>query len=230
MPSTVIERSRSLTFALLVSTVVLQATSAVAQTSTTAPQLDDQAATARAAAALFADDPAVRENAVRVLGERGDDHVLPNLQQALVDPNRRVRAAVIDALADMGSDAALWTLTLAMNDSDPGLREDAVYAAGRIGGAAGQAVVQLALGDPEDTVREAAAQVLEELSMADAREPASTRQNASRRPAVTNRGKSRSVKPTASPVSRVMAPSAKPTFTRFSTLSASAKSVNRRPL
>lgn len=197
MDTAVMAVRRWLAGTLLVSLLGLTLAATAAQPRK-ALHLDDQAAAARAVAALSVADANARADAVRLLGTRGDDTVLPELQHGLVDLEPRVRAAAIEALAEVGSAAALATLAMALADEHAALRQDAVYAVGRIGGEGSREIAEQALGDPDEAVREAAAQVIEELRVAAVR--ASEPQNSNRRPAVPSRGKSRSVKPTASPV------------------------------
>ncbi len=126
--------------------------------------VEHEAAAALAAAAFLDADPRVREDAVRALGEGGDQMSLPMLEQALLDSDSNVRTAAIQSLSDLAGEGAASALAVALGDEDAELREEAVYALGKIGGTTAIGLLQFALGDPEQAVREAAAQILAELS------------------------------------------------------------------
>jgi HEAT repeat protein len=120
-------------------------------------------------AALFDRNAAVREEAVRALGARGEP-ALPDLLRALFDQDRRVRRAAIEALTDVGGERALDVLAAAVHDTDARLRENVVYAAGRIGSPGAETIVEMLSADPSDAVREAARVLLSEFRTRRARQ------------------------------------------------------------
>lgn len=119
---------------------------------------------ALADAALSHVDPAVREEAVHALGERGGTIALQSLQQALQDPSPRVREEAFRALVFMGGNAAVPALGSALGTEDVSTRLNAVEALGEIGGPDAVRYLEPMLQDENDVVREAAAQWLAELS------------------------------------------------------------------
>ncbi len=136
----------------------LQSIAALAETP---GQLEDAAL---AGAALSHVEPAVREEAVHALGERGGIIALQTLQQALLDPSPSVRDAAFRAFIDMGGDAAVLALGSALGAEDALTRLNAVDALGEIGGPDAARYLESMLQDENDIVRQAAAQWLAELS------------------------------------------------------------------
>jgi HEAT repeat protein len=78
-------------------------------------------------------DPAIRQEAIRALGQIGPDAVLP-LCKALEDPNSNVRMSAADALGRIGEDAkgAVAALNEALKDPDRNVRRHAAFALGII--------------------------------------------------------------------------------------------------
>jgi hypothetical protein len=123
------------------------------------------ATVALADAAMFDEDPAVREEAVHGLGESGDPTGMQVLELALMDPDLRVREAAVEAVGDIGGDDSARVLESALNDEVASLREEAVYALGDIGGEIAIGLLRQALTDRQSQVREAAAEVLADMSL-----------------------------------------------------------------
>jgi HEAT repeat protein len=123
-----------------------------------------QAVTTLVEAALSHRDSAVREEAVRALGERSGGLAIQTLEQTIQDPDPEVRVASVRALADVGTDEAVRILSGALSAADPSLRLDVVEALGDIGSPNAALYLEQALGDESQPVHEAAAQWLDELS------------------------------------------------------------------
>ena len=117
-----------------------------------------------AGAALGDPDPAIREEAIHIVAERGGVIALPTLQQALQDPSPRVREATIRALVVLGGTDAVSALGSALGAGDTRMRLSAVDALGEIGGPEALRLLEPASRDEDSIVREAAAQWLAELS------------------------------------------------------------------
>ncbi len=117
----------------------------------------------RAAAALLASDPLMREEAVRRLPGRNFEAEMPLVQLALADSDARVRLAAVDALTDLGPGAAAVATAVALGDVDTAVREQAVYVLGNLGGAVAIRGLLDVLADADESVREAAATLLAEL-------------------------------------------------------------------
>jgi hypothetical protein len=125
----------------------------------------EQAESVLAEAALGHAEPAVREEAVHALAERGGTLALQTLQQALQDPSGRVRDAAIRAFVDMGGDQAASVLGSALTtEGDISMRVNVIDALGEIGGPEATRYLEQLLSDENDRVREAAAQWLAEPS------------------------------------------------------------------
>jgi HEAT repeat protein len=123
-----------------------------------------QADSVLADAALGYADAAVREEAIRALGERGSSLAVQTLQQTIQDPDSRIQHATVRALTDVGTQEAVWILGVVLGAQDASLRLDAVEALGDIGSPDAALYIQQGLRDESPPVREAAAQWLAELS------------------------------------------------------------------
>jgi HEAT repeat protein len=120
------------------------------------------AESALAGAALSNAHPAVREEAVHALGERGGAIALQTLQQVLQDPSPRVRQAAVQAFVDIGGDEAMLILSSALGSDDASLRVSALDALALIGGPAARPYIEQMLGDENDGARAAAGEWLAE--------------------------------------------------------------------
>lgn len=111
-------------------------------------------------------DPAVavREEAVRVLGEYHLTETEAYLRDALYDPESRVRIAAIEALAVSGSDDAALILTPLHDDRDAGIRMEVIHAMAEIGGDVAHHYLRQALSDTSELNRETAAGYLDEIA------------------------------------------------------------------
>jgi len=119
-----------------------------------------------AAIALSDPVPAVREEAIRILSERGGSMAAATLAQALEDPSSRVRKAAIRSLALDGGPEAERVLSMGLQSPDAALRRDVVDALGLLGSGAAQRNLPPLLLDPDQVVRQAAADWLAEYSPA----------------------------------------------------------------
>jgi hypothetical protein len=114
---------------------------------------------------LGAKDPRVREEAVRVLGERRSREAVPALIGRLGKEDPRVGHRVIGALAQIGDERAVPALIELSSSDDAALTARLVRFIGDIGGAEAEAyLLTLASGHPDRRVREAAQEALGELA------------------------------------------------------------------
>lgn len=118
----------------------------------------------QAMATLAASDAraAVREEAVAMLADAGDDAGRAAITNALSDPDPGVRGAALRALGRSGDAVALPTLRWALEQADEEQRLVALDAIGRIGGTAGLAALRHAAQHEDPRVRAAASDWLEE--------------------------------------------------------------------
>lgn len=111
-------------------------------------------------------DPAVavREEAVRILGELHLSETQAYLRDALYDPESRVRIAAIEVLADSGSDDAAIILAPLLDGRDPAIRLETIDAMAEIGTDVAQHYLRRALADASAINRETAAAYLAEIA------------------------------------------------------------------
>jgi HEAT repeat protein len=102
-------------------------------------------------------DPAIRNNAVYLLGRLGDGPSTEPIRALLGSDDERERINAVSALGNLGTDEALNGVLDATRDSSPDVRRFAVYALGRLGShAAHERLDELASSDPIEFVRAAA--------------------------------------------------------------------------
>jgi hypothetical protein len=114
---------------------------------------------------LGAKDPRVREEAVRVLGERRSRAAVPALIGRLGKEDPRVGHRVVGALAQIGDERAVPALIELSGSSDSGVTTRLARFIGDIGGPEAEGyLLTLSSGHPDVRVRQAAHDALEELA------------------------------------------------------------------
>lgn len=113
--------------------------------------------------ALDDPDPAVREDAIEALGDRGDPEGISGLQRALYSEYDWLKLSAIEALADIGTDEAVMALGPLLSDDDARLREAVVDALADIGTDAARGYLDQALSDSDTNVSAMASEALAEL-------------------------------------------------------------------
>jgi hypothetical protein len=114
---------------------------------------------------LSAKDPRVREEAVRVLGERKSRQAVPALIDRLGKEDARVVLRIVAALAQIGDERAVPALIDLGHESDPATSLSLVRFIADIGGAEAEGyLLTLASGHPDPRVRDAAREALDELA------------------------------------------------------------------
>ena len=114
---------------------------------------------------LKSKDPRVREQAVRVLGERKSRAAVPALLARLKVEDPRIAHRIVGALAQIGDERAVPALIDLSSASDPGLTARLARFVGDIGGPEAEGYLQtLASGHPDPGVRRAAQEALDDLT------------------------------------------------------------------
>jgi HEAT repeat protein len=122
-------------------------------------------------AALQDEKDAVRQAAVKVLGEIGDARVVEGLLTRLEDESWIVRGSAAEALGRIGDARAVEGLLTQLEDEDEGVRGSAAEALGRIGDARAIGGLLARLEDKDPSVRWMAAEALGRIGDARAMEP-----------------------------------------------------------
>ena len=118
---------------------------------------------------LASSEPRVRDQAMRVLAERGDRDAVPALVAKLRDPDPEVAERAVGALAQLRDPRAVGPLIGLVHRRDPGYVANMARIIGDIGGADARAwLLTMASGHPDVRVRSAAHEALADLA---AREP-----------------------------------------------------------
>ncbi len=114
---------------------------------------------------LRAKDPRVREQAIRVLGDRRSRDAVPALLARLNEEDARVAHRIVGALAQIGDERAVPALIELSRGVDPGFTSRLVRYIGDIGGAEAEGyLLTLANGHPDPRVRRAAVEALDDLA------------------------------------------------------------------
>jgi HEAT repeat protein len=103
------------------------------------------------------DDPAMRADAITLVGVLGTAGEADDVLDHLTDPSAEVRASAARALGRLGAAEARDALITALDDRVPGVRAAAAHALGQIGGRrAAERLLALARSGPFEPAREAA--------------------------------------------------------------------------
>jgi hypothetical protein len=125
---------------------------------------------------LAADDARVREQAIRVLGERKSRAAVPALVARLDDGEPRLAHRAVAALAQIGDERAVPALIELARSADPELAARLVRYVGDIGGAEAEGfLLTVEAGHPERRVRAAARDALEDMRERAREAPVATR-------------------------------------------------------
>jgi hypothetical protein len=121
------------------------------------------------ASALLADvsakDPRVREQAIRVLGERRSRDAVPVLLARLKEEEPRLAHRILGALAQIGDERAVPTLIEVSRSGDAALTARLARYIGDIGGSEAEGyLLTLASGHADRRVRKAAREALDDMS------------------------------------------------------------------
>jgi hypothetical protein len=118
---------------------------------------------------LDSSEVSVREQAMRVLANRGERDAVPALVERLRDPDPEVRERAVGALAQLRDPRAVPALIAILHHRDARYVAQMARILGDIGGDEAHAwLVTMASGHPDASVREAAREALEDMT---AREP-----------------------------------------------------------
>lgn len=117
-------------------------------------------------AALRDDEPAMRRDAARKLGRRGNREAVRPLCDALQDENWRVRSNAARSLGIIGDPWAVEPLIAALDDRMTTVRREAAKALGNIKDMHAVHALCNALGDPKASVRENATFALQQMGVA----------------------------------------------------------------
>jgi hypothetical protein len=150
---------------MLTASVIARAvlTAAVAAT----PQAPPSPAATERARDLVSTFAAVRANAAKALGLRGERAGVPALVKALGDGEKSVRREAAKALGRIKDARAVASLAKALRDGDMNVRYHAAHALGEVRAAEASGALLGALFDPEWCVRDEAAWALRRLADAD---------------------------------------------------------------
>jgi len=113
---------------------------------------------------LNSDDPTVRANAARTLGEIKDPQGVEALIQALKDPHRKVRFWAAWALGVIRDPRGVPHLVAALQDADEGVRYRAAEALGEVKDISAVEALKAALGDSGEGVCQVAAWALKQIT------------------------------------------------------------------
>ncbi len=109
---------------------------------------------------LLNEDPAVRADAVRKLGESRVAEALPSLLEMLNDPSEEVRVMTLIALADFGDTSVFPDLMPLTDDPMDAVRLQLAYTCFRFADSAGIEALEKLMYDPDETIRVATARAL----------------------------------------------------------------------
>jgi hypothetical protein len=126
---------------------------------------EDEKATPQVLADLAVTDPRVRDQAIRVAGERHLREAVPTLIARLPEEPPRLAHRIVGALAQIGDERAVPALIELARGSDPVLTTRIVRYVGDIGGSEAEGfLLTLASGHPDPRIRRAAREALEDLA------------------------------------------------------------------
>ena len=109
---------------------------------------------------LLNEDPAVRADAVRKLGEAKVPEALPSLLEMLNDPSEEVRVMTLIALADFGDPSIFPELMPLTDDPMDAVRLQLAYVCFQFAEPAGIDALEKLMYDPDETIRVATARAL----------------------------------------------------------------------
>ncbi len=108
-------------------------------------------------------DPNTRYNAIKLLGEIGDERASNTLIDLLENPNTKIRLQTVKVLGEIKGEQAIDALIQTLSDKAPKVREQIVAILGEIGGDDAIKAITEALNDSNLRVRLRAETALKKL-------------------------------------------------------------------